>query len=1104
MADEVGRWLQKIGLGKYADVFAANEITFEALRHLSEDDLKELGLPMGPRKLISAAIADLADPATPKKAAPPDDPPDRRADAERRQLTVMFCDLVGSTALSARLDPEEMREVLRAYQEAVVAAVGRFDGHVAKYLGDGVLVYFGWPRAHEDDAERAIRAGLDAVKAVGALELARDVRLQARVGIATGLVVAGDLVGSGVTEASAVAGETPNLAARLQGLAEPGAVVIGGATHRSAGALFECAALGSQSLKGFEAPILVWTVVRPRRAESRFDSLRAAHLTDLVGREEEIDTLLRRWQRAKRGEGQIVLISGEPGIGKSRLAHALKERLAGEPHTPVTLQCSPFHSNSPLHPMIDQLERAAGFEAADSTGAKLDKLEALLLQSGPLAEDAALIASLLSLPADGRYPPLAVSAQRQKELTLDTLAKRLVVLSEQQPVVLLVEDAHWIDPTTLELMGLLVDRIPDASVLAIVTYRPEFAAPWVGRPRVTPIILGRLERQDCALLVEKVVLGRVLPQQVRDQIVAQTDGVPLFVEETTKSVLESAHGSGKRIDEISIPATLRGSLEARLDRLGPAKEIAQIGSVIGREFDYELLARVTPATGLDLDMALSRLVASELVYCRGQPPEARYTFKHALVQDTAYASLVRGRRRELHGRVADAIVTHFPDRAATEPGVLARHCAEAGRIKESIAYTLRASEATIVRANHDEGVAVLEAGLETLEAMPQGAERATLELDLQVALSWAIRLGKGPAVPRNEIVLQRALELCRDVGGPPHLSQILFGLALMHIWRGQLAQAIGEAEQLMTIAEKNGDRSQLIMGLSVLAQSLFHVGRNTEARGYYGRLDALYDPAIDLRQRYAWGVFHVRAHAAELRFVLGEPDQALAYAEAMLSLARASQDKVVIHLGLFHLAAVCTWRGDIDRLSELADETLSISGNMVTAVAGAIQKAWCAAVRGNVGGGAEAIAQSLEVWRGLGFKLWTPAYACLFAEVLLMDGRPHEALRVADENLDLIAETGERQFESLVLGAKGDALLALGPSNAADAEACYRSALDLARSQSAKSWELRAAIRLARLWHSRGRTNAARDLLAPIYGRFTEGFDTADLKEAKALLDELR
>jgi class 3 adenylate cyclase len=586
---DIGGWLRGLGLERYEPAFRENEIDLRVLPELTADDLKELGVAaIGHRRLLLKAIADLA--AGTGRAAvenvPAASPANAPAEAERRQLTVMFCDLVGSTALSARLDPEDLREVIAAYHHAVADVVGSFDGFVAKYMGDGVLVYFGYPRAHEDDAERAVRAGLGVIDAVGRLDV-KSVRLLARVGIATGLVVVGDLIGEGSAQEQSVVGETPNLAARLQALAEPGAVVIAASTRRLVGNLFEYLDLGAVEVKGIAAHVAAWQVLRSSDLGSRFEALRGSALSPLVGRDEEIDLLLRRWARAKAGDGQVVLVSGEPGIGKSRLAAELDERLHAEPHIRLRYFCSPYHQDSALYPFIDQLGRTSGFAHDDPPVAKLRKLDALLAGAAPAEEDVALIADLLSLPASERHSLPNLSPQRKKDRTLQALIRQLEGVARQQPVVMVFEDAHWIDPTSRELLDFTVERVGSLSVLLIVTFRPEFQPPWIGQPQVSMLTLNRLDRRDRTALVAQIAGGEALPDAVVAQIVDRTDGVPLFVEELTKSVLESG------VTPLGIPTTLHDSLMARLDRLASVRLVAQIGAAIGREFSYQLLHAVS-------------------------------------------------------------------------------------------------------------------------------------------------------------------------------------------------------------------------------------------------------------------------------------------------------------------------------------------------------------------------------------------------------------------------------------------------------------------------------------------------------------------------------
>ena len=633
---QIADWLEKLGLGQYAQGFAENEIDISVLRHLSDQDLKDIGVPLGHRRKILAAIGGLtgAPPATREPAAGME--PKAQEFAERRQVTVMFSDLVGSTALSARMDPEDLREIISAYQKCVAATVQRFGGFVAKYMGDGVLVYFGYPQAHGDDAERAVRAGLGVIAEVGSLRAASP--LQTRVGIATGLVVVGDLIGSGAAQERGIVGETPNLAARLQGIAEPNTVVIAESTRKLIGNLFELQDLAAKDVKGIAEPVRAWTATRPSSVESRFEALRSA-TTPLVGREEEVELLLRRWAQATAGEGCVVLISGEPGIGKSRLTETIQDRLGAEPHTRLRFFCSPHHQDSPLYPPIAQLERAAGFRREDTAEVRLTKLEALLAQAtNDVSGVAPLFADLLSIPTGDRYPALNLTPQKRKEKTLQALVAQAEGLALRRPALMIFEDIHWSDPTTRELLDLLIERVPKVRLLVLITYRPEFSPAWVGRPHVTLLTLGRLPPRQRSEMIIQMTGGKALPREITNQIVERTDGVPLFIEELTKAVIESGvltdagdrYTAADAAPSLAIPASLHASLLARLDRLAPTREVAQIGATLGRSFSHELISAVADMPQPVLDDALDQLVRAELIFRRGTPPNAEYAFKHAL------------------------------------------------------------------------------------------------------------------------------------------------------------------------------------------------------------------------------------------------------------------------------------------------------------------------------------------------------------------------------------------------------------------------------------------------------------------------------------------
>jgi class 3 adenylate cyclase/tetratricopeptide (TPR) repeat protein len=699
----------------------------------------------------------IAKPVTETKPVVSKEPAAREARAtvepERRQLTVMFCDLVGSTAFSRILDPEETREIIRAFQKTCTDVIGRFDGIVAKYMGDGILAYFGYPVAHEDDAERAVRAGLEIIEAVGILDAdlgrRKSITLAIRLGIATGLVVVGDLVGEGAAEEMAVVGETPNLAARLQSIARPNMVVIAAGTRQLLGAGFNCDDLGEHDLKGYHQPVRAWRVVGPSDAESRFEASHAAELTPFIGREHEIGLLVDRWRQAKEGEGQVVLVSGEPGIGKSRISLTVQERIAKEPHVRVRYQCSPYHRNSALHPVIEQLARAAGFRRNDTPEQKLDKLESLLI-AGPDGDGQtmALLASLLSVPTDNRCPPLDLSPERQKQETLAALVEQMKRLAERRPLLVVFEDVHWIDPTTLDLLDLVVDHALAAPVLVVVTLRPDFVPTWTGQAHVTLLALNRMNRRQRAVMIEKVAGGKKLPEEVLDRIVTQTDGVPLFVEELTKAVIESGLLTEEEdcyrligpLPPLAIPSTLQDSLMARLDQMPSVKEVAQIGAAIGREFSYELLSSVSPLRDSELRDDLTKLVDTELLFRRGSPPNASYIFKHALIRDTAYDSLLRSKRQDLHARIATVLEERFPETALNEPELLGHHFTEAGLAETAVKYWKIAGERALDRSANVEAVSHFTRGLEVLATLPDSAATARTEVELHTMVATTLRV----------------------------------------------------------------------------------------------------------------------------------------------------------------------------------------------------------------------------------------------------------------------------------------------------------------------------------------------------------------------------
>ncbi len=965
---QIADWLQKLGLGQYAQRFAENDISFAVLPDLTDQDLKEIGVAsLGHRRQLLRAITELkgSEEGTRKPSIDDIAPIAPHDTAERRQVTVMFSDLVGSTALSARMDPEDLREIISGYQKCVAETVQRFGGFVAKYMGDGVLVYFGYPQAHEDDAERAVRAGLDLVAAVSALKT--HAPLQTRVGIATGLVVVGDLIGSGASQEQAIVGETPNLAARLQSIAEPDSVVIGESTRRLVGNLFELEDLGSEELKGITGVVRAWAALRAASVESRFDALHASGLTQLVGRNEELELLLRRWAKAKTGEGQVVLLSGEPGIGKSRLTAALMERLAGEPHTRLRYFCSPQHTDSPLFPIISQTERAAGFAHVDSAQVKLDKLDALLAQSFTPQQDAALLAEMLSVPNDGRYPALGLPPQLRRQKTLEALTTQIGALSQANAVLMIFEDVHWADPTSFEALNRVVDLIRTISVLLIVSYRPEFEPTWVGLPHVTSLILNRLGEREIAALIDGVTGNTPLPANIRDGIIERTDGIPLFVEEMTKAVMEAGAAEAPEravaaipASSIAVPASLHASLMARLDRLGSAKEVAQIGSVIGREFSHSLLEAVAGKPKAELQWALSRLVEAGLLFSQGALPHATYSFKHALVQDAAYDTLLRQPRRALHARIADALEHHFEEVAENQPELLARHHTEAGLIEKAASFWGKAGQRSLERSALVEAVAQLARALDQLGTLPGTPALRQEHVRLQVAVITPLLHVKGYASPETKAAVERArllIEQAEGLGEPPDDPLLLFSV-LFGFWVANYVAFNGEvcrelAAQFLALAQKKGATVPLMIGHGLLGTSLVSTATDVaQGRAHCERALALYNAAEHraLAARFGQDVRVTNLVYRSLAlWVMGYPEAALADLNQAISDARDNGEAATLMFALGHAPLTLLWSGNYAAAATAIEEVIALSGEkdaLVWNVIGKLHQGWLFALTG--------------------------------------------------------------------------------------------------------------------------------------------------------------
>jgi len=1063
----------------------------------------------------------------------PDKPEDK---AERRQLTVMFCDLVGSTALSEQLDPEDLREVMLAYRDVCAKVINRFEGYIAQFLGDGLLVYFGYPVAHEDDAHRAVRAGLGIIEAIKnlnpSLKKERGVQLAVRLGIHTGLVVAGDMGTGDQLQPKAVVGETPNVAARVQSLAEPDAIVISRATHRLVQGYFECRSQGAHTLKGISKPVEVFQVVSESAARTRLDVAAATGFTPLVGREKEWEALASLWEQAKNGNGQVALLSGEAGIGKSRLVHKLKEQAAQEPGIWLTpCQCLSYYQNSALYPIIDLLERLVlGFEREDTHQQKLSKLEGWLVQYGfSLPEVTPLFASLLSIPLGGTYPPLNLTPEQIKQKTFQSLLTVLLKRATEQPLLFVMEDLHWADSSTLELLSQLIDQALAARICLLLTFRPEFTPPWAMNSYMTHFTLTRLLHDQTEAMIGRLTQGKALPPEVVKDLVVKTDGVPLFVEELTKMVLESGllkEQEGRfelsgPLPPLSIPTTLQDSLLARLDKLATVKEVLQLAATIGQEFTYVLLRAVSQLDDLALQYELGRLVEAELIYPSGFPPEARYVFKHALIQDAAYQQQLKSRRQISHQRIAQVLEKEFLDTVETQPELVAHHYTEAGLVEQALPYWLKAGRRAMERSANVEVINHLTKGIELLKKFEETPERIQQELEFLTALGPAQQALKGFGAPEVRQTYSRARELSQKVsetrGGMDHiaknagareLSQIfpaMWGVWYFYAIYPEEKKAKELAEQLVTLARDLQDPALLLVADRTLGSTLFAYGEPAQALECLREGIALYDPEKHRSLAFVYGQdigVVCKGWTAWSLALLGYPDQAELMALETIQMARALSHPLTLSYALAVGSILYLLLQKRERARELAQENFRFSGEQ-----GFIFFYTHAAIILGVLADPDQIEQGIIQTRagmagleGAGAALLLPVYQTRLARIFASLGKIDEGLAVVTEGLALIGRGEEHIWEADLHRMNGDLLLMNG-ADESDVESCYHKALSIARQQSAKTYELRAAMSLSRLWQKQGKTEEAFTMLSEIYNWFTEGFDTVDLKKAKALLE---
>jgi class 3 adenylate cyclase/tetratricopeptide (TPR) repeat protein len=1110
---DIASWLASLELSQYAALFVENGIDVDVLAELTDLDLKEIGVLLGHRRKLLRAIRELG-PGNPKAASSSPIPADLDTPrgAERRQISVMFTDLVDSTVLSTQIDPEDLREVIAAYHKCVREIMITWGGFVAKYMGDGVLIYFGYPVAHELDTEHAVRAGIALTEAVPKLVTPAKKPLQVRVGISTGLVVVGDLVGSGESQERGIVGETANLAARLQALAEPGAVLIGEDTQKLLGNLFDLKSLGPRQLKGIAGPIETYIAVGPSTHESRFDAMHAWRQTPLVGRDEEMSLLLRRWERAKSGEGQVILLSGEPGIGKSRLSAALVEQMSAEPHHYRRYVCSPHHSNTAFYPILQRMERAAGFQPQDNSSIKRKRLLAMLGEMSTPPEDVELFADLLSLPTE-KSLQLDLTSQQRRQRTIEAMVRRIRSLAHDRPMLAIFEDAHWSDPSSLEVLNQMIAQTRDVPVLIVITFRPEFNAQWTGLSYVTLLVLNRLGKPDSQNMVRRAVSGNPLSRDIIDEIVLRTDGVPLFLEEMTKAVIEAGSGQTVRrqlerspLSRLAVPATLHGSLMARLDRLGDAKDIAQIGAVIGREFSYELLFRIADRNNEDLTDALDRLVAAGLLLRQGVPPSATFVFKHALIQDIAYGTLLRKARRELHARLAVTLRDNFPELGETDPATLAHHYTEAELTKPAIECWLKAGERDLRLSSSNEAISIFEKALRLSEPMPEDATRRQLQMRLYTMYGQALFHVRGQAAPETVAAFAKAQELAAGSATNDDRFSAYWGLWVASFARAELKPMNDVAQEFLNDVGQQPSAPEMSVAHRIFGVTKWFEGNYAEARRYLERSISDYRPEWEeqLASRFVYNTNIItKCHLAAVLWPLGETGPAVDLMKEAVNAATQNGHGPTLAVTYIHACLFANMRRAGDEalsLSELAIPLARDLGLPLLQASSRIHNGWGRWWTGDQTG-EQIMREGAARMREVNFRPYDPHVWVLLAELEARSGRTAQALATIDEQLAAIDATGERWMESEAYRIRGEILLSSGLADFAGVEAALSRAIEISCRQKTRTFGLRAALSLATLYRATDRDYDAHGLLKAALKGFDESSELPEVTQAHSLLD---
>ncbi len=1109
---DIAEWLGRQGLGQYAQTFAENHIDYSVLPDLTEDDLEKLGISLGHRKKLLRAIdavwgtRQARDTTKVARTGAEATSPVQHREAEFRQITVMFCDLVGSTQLSEKLDPEDLQKIIDSYRRECSTAIRRYGGEVARYLGDGVLAFFGWPYAHEDDAPRAVHAALEIVSVV--TKISESVTLACRVGVCSGPVVVGEIRNSTASWSMDAVGETPNIAARLQTLAEPDTVLISESTRRLVSATFDLQSLGPQALKGITEPVRAYRVLAAKSAGSRFEAAHAGTLTPLVGRSSELRLLLDRWEKVKEGDGQVILLSGIPGVGKSRLLHELKSHVEEEPHILLHHQCSPYHNQSAFHPVIEQIEQAAHLIAREADADKITKLQAYLPRStNSSIEPLLLIANLISISTENQQHLSELTPQQIKNRTISTLVEMLLAFSVQRPTLCIFEDAHWLDASTLELLELMISRIAHARVLLIVSSRPEFRPTWLAHANVSTHSLTRLSQAEVRTMIRDLLRGGNMPQKLVDQIIEKADGVPLFIEELTSSTLSAplreTLGHTEQPASLRVPETLSDALMERLDRAAPSRRVAQIAAVIGREFSDDLLSAAARIDEEDMQSALSLLEQADIIYRVGISPFVRFAFKHVLLRDAIYDSLLKSKRQQIHADIAAILVHDFPKLVENQPEVLALHYQEASNHQMAIRYWFESGQRALAHSANVEAIANFRKALQLLNALPETPERIKQEIDIQLALGIPLIAVRGYTAAETREAFSRARTLCLRLGDIPEYFQALFGLWGNHWMCGKNDEALRMADEFLSRSRALSDPVLLMVANRVMGSTLLTLGDFQSSASHFEETIRL---STGREERPLYNLYMVGPRAASLLllswdlWILGYPDQALSRVSEALASGKDLGHPYTVAFAHYMTSVVHLLRGDAAHALESAERSFEMSQEQrfsLYAILSRISRGRAIGELGRLGEARVELTQGIDEARRNGVGVMLPLMDSWLADVHTKTGENEYALSFVERALTNIGDVTGRSWEAELHRQRAQILLALDPSKLREAESHLQKSIEVARGQSAKSLELRAATNLAELWRTQGRPDEARALLEPICHWFNEGAETADLKQAR-------